>query len=324
MRKIIAGLGSGFVGFFEPVHMAICRGAYVGRMSDSRQKWLVLDAPSSMTALLVEQLAQCGGQVVVGVPSPVSPGYGLDCVLVDYTDVVSMASAMRSMDVLVIPPFQSPDARARHALVLEAAEQAQVSHVIRLSCIGADPRSQNDWLRLNGQADNRLRMSSLNYTVFECAPLMQTIQLQVQTHQAGVQRLQMPLGQGAVCWLDLADLAACIAERAAQVLPEGMTYQLTGRQRLRGDQLAQAMADALGCMVVYLDAPEHAWLAGLASRGVSPQEVMWEKAYFRAIRAGVFELPYGDIYRLLLTPPRTLSVYLARTQTQHLFENARP
>lgn len=292
-------------------------------MNDYLPKVLILEAQSPVLLALGQQLLAHDVRPMMGVQSPSSPGYGNSSVLVDFLDVVAMSNAMHGMDVVVIPSFHSADARARHALVLEAAERAGVRHVIRLSSIGAERNSTNDWLRLNGQADNRVRSSGLVYTIFECAPLMQSIHLQTRTEPSGVERLLMPLGASSVCWLDMVDLAACIAERARQFQPPSMTYQLTGRQGLRGDQVAQAMANALGRTVVYLNTPEHAYLASRASQGVSKQELVWDQEYYRAIRAGAFELPYGDIYRLLLTPPHTLSVYLARTETQDLFDPIR-
>lgn len=281
-------------------------------MDTQARKILVLGADSAIGRELVREIRSLGTACLAGVQGPQMPGYGTDSVVLDYLDPTQLAHAMHGLDCVVVPTFDCPDARARHDSILDAAIRADVGHVMRISTLGADIGSTNEWLKLSALADQRLRLSSICYSIFECAPFMQRLFGHLTGSDSGLLRLHLPVGSGRTAWLDLRDVAACILERVHGQNLDPMTYQLSGRQLLDGEQVALGMSQALDSTVVYLNTPEQAYLAQRAAQGLSPQELVWEQDYFRAIRDGEYELPYGDIYRLLMSPPTTFSVFTTR------------
>lgn len=290
-------------------------------MSTQIGSTLVFGAQAGVGREIARELRSLDIPCLAAVEGPESPGYDAGSVVIDFMDPEQLSHAMHGLECVVLPTLERADARALHDSILDAAVRAQVGHVIRISTIGADHASPNEWMRLNGQADQKLRMSSVTYSIFECAPFMQRLFGRIPANEGGLLRLQLPLGSARLPWLDLRDVAACILERVQGQNVASITYQLSGRQLLTGDQIAEGMSRALQRAVVYMNTPEQAYLAHLSASGSDPQSVIWERDYFRAIRNGEFDLPYGDIYRLLMSPPTTFSVFTVRQVKRRFIES---
>lgn len=281
-------------------------------MKENLMSALVLDASGQAGKPLFEQLKNQPGQWLAGIDLPGRGRYLQRSVVVDHGDPLALSHAMRGMRTVVIPHLDRPDARACHTAILQACHDAGVKQVIRESVIGADAESDNQWLRLNGWADHQLMNSGLAVSIFRCAPYFQSLSLTAVSKESSGYRLILALGDSHSYWLDHQDLAAAVYEQAQQPRSGATIFRLTGRQPLSGDQLAQVFSEVSKRSVFYVDAPDSALRARMNADGVPKWQQVQYLDQLQAVRQGEGELPYSDIYRLLLRPPTTADVCLRR------------
>ncbi len=170
----------------------------------------------------------------------------------DFSDPPSVDGALVGVDraFLLTPP--TPDIADVQAAFVDAAKRAGVSHVVKLSAVGAGvgvPHRFGDW---HGQAERYLGSSGLAWTHLRPNFFLQNLLTLADQIRAGT--IYMPAGDGAPM-VDVRDIAAV----AARVLTEdghaGQTYDVTGPEAFGYAEIAATFTRVLGRDVQYVDVP---------------------------------------------------------------------
>lgn len=184
---------------------------------------------------------------------------GVDGIRGDFADADSLRAAMQGCRQLFLLPPSVPDQFRRDRDAIDAARDAAVDHVVKVSTADANPASAIPWARDHARADAHLQASGLRWTRLQPGSFMKNLL----TETAAIRRGWLPQtsGHGATAWIDAPDIAAA----AARVLTDrarqggsgdaGRSYLLTGTPATSYPQIAELITQLLSHRVRYLQVP---------------------------------------------------------------------
>jgi uncharacterized protein YbjT (DUF2867 family) len=189
--------------------------------------------------------------------------------------------------------------------VIDVAAEAGISHLVRISVMGADLTSPISYARGHAALDAHLASSSLTWTVLAPSGYFQNLLSSADTIRQGA--IYGSAGDGAVGFLDTRD----IAEVAAAILTSGghvgETHVLTGGRAITYSEIAEAFQAELGHDVAYIDVPPEAFAQNLRGFGLPDTQITDILALFEVFKAGYAATVTSDIADLLGREPRTIA-----------------
>ena len=207
---------------------------------------------------------------------------GVEVAVGDLDDPATLEDAFKGVHTLWLLTAMGPQAPHASMNALWAAKKAGVSHVVRMSAIGAahDAPTRNG--RLHALSDVELAASGLDWTVIRPAFFMQNL-----LGSVNGDTLYGGIGEGRIGLIDIRD----IADFAAKVLrdPEphkGRTYTLTGPASISLNDAAADLTEVYGTPIAYQPvSPDDAQQAMLAA-GMRPWDAAVTKEYLHAYAGG--------------------------------------
>lgn len=199
---------------------------------------------------------------------------GIEAVRGDFSDPDSIRSAVDGFDQLFLLAPTSPDQYEQDVSAIDAAVQAGVGHVLKVSTLDTYPTSSIPWARDHARADAHLARSGVRWTRLAPGAFTKNLLELAPAVQRGL--LPGTSGHGATSWVDVRD----IADVAARVLVEpelqgdvdGRAYVLTGTHPLSFPEIAAILSEELGRTVRYLHLPAPVMYTVLRLSGVSGWE----------------------------------------------------
>lgn len=194
---------------------------------------------------------------------------GVEVVQGDMARPESLGPALEGVDRAMLISSSEPAMLEVQASFIDAACDAGVRHVVKLSGIIPDVHSPFRFARMHSEAERKLEDSGMEWTHLRAGEFMQAYFRQVPNIvNRGV--LALPMADAKIASIDAGD----IAEVAAAVLTgeghERKAYPLTGPESLGMDQVAAILSRVTGRAVRYVDVPpEEARKAQLAA-GMDP------------------------------------------------------
>ena len=134
---------------------------------------LITAATGQVGRAALKALVGAGSEVraLVRDPSPFEAQEGVQVVHGDFEDDTSIAKALKGVSVMLLAGRDSPDSVSQHRRVLAQVRQAGVRHVVKLSAIGASPRSPIALMREHHEVDEEARKGPAGWTLSQAAPL---------------------------------------------------------------------------------------------------------------------------------------------------------
>jgi uncharacterized protein YbjT (DUF2867 family) len=158
--------------------------------------------------------------------------------------------------------------------VIDIAKECGVKHIVKLSSPGADKNSQNFIARPNGEVEEFLKSSGVDFTIIQPNAFMQnwlgyfsaTIQKERKIFEA--------TGEGKKPFIDARD----IAEVAYKILTNPVehlnkTYLLTGGIAVSYGQVAEAISQAIGEKVEYVSMSIEEARQRMTEKGMPPMMI---------------------------------------------------
>ena len=192
--------------------------------------------------------------------------------------------------------------------LIDAAAQAGVAHLVRISVMGADLTSPISYARGHAALDAHLASTDLPWTVLAPSGYFQNLLSSAESIRQGA--IYGSAGDGAVGFIDTRD----IAEVAAAILTDdghqGQTHVLTGGQAITYSEIAAAFQSELGHDVAYVDVPPEAFGENLRGFGLPDSQVTDILALFEVFKAGYATTVTPDVAQLLGRQPRTIADFV--------------
>lgn len=234
---------------------------------------------------------------------------GTDAVLGDFDRSGTLPAAMRGIDTmfLITPPNQRQF--EQEIAGIDAARQAGVRRIVKLSASDANIRSTVPWAQTHARLDHHLRASGVGWTILKPTAFMQNFLWFKDAIAKGF--LPQVAGKGSVSWVDTRDVARIAATVLSQDGHERATYFLTGPETLDMKAAAERLGTVTGRKVRYLDLPNPLFAALLRATGNSRWMTRGLVNQFADVVAGHHDIdPTFEIERLTGTPPHDFTAFV--------------
>jgi uncharacterized protein YbjT (DUF2867 family) len=228
---------------------------------------LVIGGGSRTGAELLRLLHRAGAavRVLTRDKEPTDP----DGVTGDLARPDSLIAAMAGVTKVFLLSSAAHDELAWHRHAIDAAVQNHVTHLVRSSMLGADPRSAARFIRHHGRADAHLRASGVPYTILRPNMYMHNVSAlwPARLDQDGT--YYAPAGDARISMTDARDVAAVAARALLDDGHTGMTYDVTGPAAVSHKEACDLLTAHLGRPVRYVPAADNAARTALMQAGFS-------------------------------------------------------
>ncbi len=192
--------------------------------------------------------------------------------------------------------------------VIQAAQRLGVEHVVKLSALGASPRSKAGLGLEHWEAEQALQESGMSWTILRPHTFMQNWLADIAPTVRSENTIYSAIGDGRVPFIDARDIADVALETLLN--PEehaGKTYVLTGGEAVGFDDVAQALSQVTGRDIRYHqltmdEARARMEAQGLAARLIDSMLAL--AAYQKA--GGKTAQVSGDVAQILGRAPRNI------------------
>jgi len=226
----------------------------------------------------------------------------------------TLATGLRGVDRAMLISSSDPMMLDVQTNFIDAAKQAGVKHVVKLSGIMPELDSAFRFARMHGEIEKRLEASGMAFTHLRAGEFMPAYFRQVPNITAKG-AMFLPMEDARIASIDVGD----IAEIAAKVLTgaghEGKTYPLTGPQALTMTEVAEKLSAATGKTIRYVNVPPEAARQAQIAAGMPPYlaDALFE--LFAERRNGKEAKVWPDAERLLDRRPTSFDEFAKRNAT---------
>jgi uncharacterized protein YbjT (DUF2867 family) len=166
--------------------------------------------------------------------------------------------------VFVVTPA-GPEQQAQETNLIKRAKAAGVKHLVKMSALGADEKSDLTLARSHGTIERELKSSGLTWTILQPHFFMQNF-LHYGTIASDA-AFYAPLGDAKVAMIDARDIASTAAAVLTTAGHENRTYVLTGGEALSFAEAAKELSKQLGREVRYIDVTPEQAKQGIVASG---------------------------------------------------------
>lgn len=276
---------------------------------------LVTGATGTVGTQLIKALSNRGLTVRAGVHSLIKGerlkqlNPDVQLVEIDYHKPETLRVALTGVTRLcLITPFSEDQVELAKG-VIDAAREAGVEQVVRLSAAGADAEPGIQLGRWHREVEQYLAQSGLGYTILRPGSFMQNFANYNADSICHEGKLYMPLGEGQVSYIDARDIAATAAHilAADTQAHQGQAYTLTGPAALSTTEVAAAIGEATGQPVSYVDVSEEAAAQSMTASPAWMRDAMLE--LHGLAKAGYAAGTTSTVEEITGCPPHTFAQF---------------
>ena len=219
----------------------------------------------------------------------------VDCAVGDLSRPETVAKALAGVEAAFLLSPLDPSLPAWEAGFARAAKKAGIKRLVKLSALGADPRSPAAIARWHGEAEEEVRRAGVPFTLLRPAAFYQNLLSSADSIRRGV--LPASMGAARVAMVDARDVSAAAAAALLSPSFEGETLTLTGPAPLSYAEAASTLSRVLGRPVAYTDVAPDVAERGMAGAGMPPWLVDALLGLAEAFRAGRADLSSDGVRR---------------------------
>ncbi len=236
---------------------------------------------------------------------------GVEIVQGDMAEPETLHEALEGVDRAMLISSSDSTMLEVQASFIDAACDAGVKHVVKLSGIIPDIHSKFRFARMHGEAEKKLEDSGMDWTHLRAGEFMQAYFRQVPSIvNRGI--LALPMEDASIASIDAADIARVAADVLTGDDHEGKIYPITGPESLTMAEVAERLSRVTGTRVRYVNiAPEEAKKAQLAA-GLDPYLVDGLVELFAERRQGKESKAWDTIERVFGWRPTSFEEFAQR------------
>lgn len=265
------------------------------------KKMLVTGATGNVGSLVVRELQGRGISVRAFVRDPDKAAAmlddGVELVFGDFSNPESVRRALEGVEGVFLACANDPRQVEYETGVIDAARQAGVMRIVKLSALGAEIGSPIAFWDWHGRIEEHLRASGVRFVVLRPTFNMTNLigSAEAVRHTGS---LFAPADGARVAMIDPRDIAAVAAIALAEDTHDGKTCTLTGPEAITFGQVAGYLWTALGREVEYVNVPDEAAMQGMVEQGL-PEFVAGQiVTVFGVLRSGAQEWTTGTVRTL--------------------------
>ena len=226
----------------------------------------------------------------------------------DFAEPRSLRTALDGVEALFLSGADDPRRVAWETSAIDAAAEAGVRRIVKLSSIVAQPGAPVAFWDWHGRIEQHLTNSPVPAVILRSSFFMSNL-LAAAESVALAGKLCAPAGNARIAMIDPRDVGAAAAAVLTSEGHDGRSYALTGPEAVTYTQVAQALADATGREVEFVDLPDEAAAQGLVQAGLPAFAAEQVVEIFAQARLGVAAQVTATVELLTGRPPRDLSSF---------------
>lgn len=232
---------------------------------------LVTGATGTIGRYVVQGLARAGVQVRAFVRNAQKAADlkapNVDIVVGDLDKPETIKPAMDGVSKLFLLTPSEPRQVAWQSTLIDAARQAGVRDIVKLSARGADPNSPSSIGRWHGETEKLVEASGIPYTHLRPHTFMQNF-LGFAPTIKNEGAFYAPLKDAKVAMVDVRDIADVAVAILTGEGHEGQAYEVTGPEAISYHQAADHLSEAIGKPVQYVNVSFEDFKQGLLQAGL--------------------------------------------------------
>ena len=278
-------------------------------MEKTNGKVLVIGGTGKTGRELVRLLAEGGVPVRAASRHPGEPaGSVAEAVEFDWARSETHGDALEGVERLyLVPPALVADASEQVIPFLRRAVDGGVRKIVQLSALGIDAAPEELGAR---KTELAVMGSGVEWTILRPNWFMQNFSESFflpPILERG--ELLAPAGDAAVSFIDTRDIAAVAAASLVEEGHDGAGYALTGGRALTFGEVADAIGEAAGREVRYVDVAPEEMRRGMVEGGVPGDYADLLMGLFKGIRAGWNAVVDDSVERVLGRPQISFADY---------------
>ncbi len=246
-------------------------------------------------------------------------GDGVEIVTGDFAHAASVRRAMDGVDAVFLACSNQPCQVEFETGVIDAAREAGVRRIVKLSALGAEIGSPVAFWDWHGRIEEHLRASGVPAVVlrpaFSMANLLGWADQIKQTAS-----LFVPAARARIAMIDPGDVAAVAAAALTAKTHDGQTFTLTGPEPITFERVADELSAVAGRRVLFVAVPDEAARQALVGRGVPEFAAVQVVTIMGLLRQGAQDITTGTVRALTGRQPRSFARF-ARDNAR-LFQEA--
>lgn len=271
------------------------------------KKMLVTRATGNVGSLVVRELQGRGISVRAFVRDPDKAAAmlddGVELVFGDFSNPESVRRALEGVEGVFLACANDPRQVEYETGVIDAARQAGVMRIVKLSALGAEIGSPIAFWDWHGRIEEHLRASGVRFVVLRPTFNMTNIigSAEAVRHTGS---LFAPADGARVAMIDPRDIAAVAAIALAEDTHDGKTYTLTGPEAITFERVTEELSAVAGRRVEFVAVPDEAARQGMIEQGM-PEFVAGQiVAVFGFLRRGAQDRTTDTVRALTGREPR--------------------
>jgi uncharacterized protein YbjT (DUF2867 family) len=271
---------------------------------------LVTGATGTIGSATLKGLKAKGARFKVAARSPDKlKGQGVEAVSFDWDKPETYGPALQGVEkVFLLTPISDKQVQYAQMLV-DAAKNAGVKHMVKLSVMGVEAEPGISFGRLHRGAEKAIQGSGLAWTMLRPTFFMDNFVNYYGVDPKKDSTVYLPHGQGKAVWVDGRDVGEVAAAVLAGTGHEGKAYDLTGPEALGAAEALAILGEALGHKYTYVDVPEEAARKAMQDMQMPDWIVQGFLELHMIIRSGWSATPAQGVKEVLGRPPRSFKEY---------------
>ena len=177
---------------------------------------------------------------------------GITWVYGDLTNPESLPAAFAGCDKVFLISSIGADTVVLQHNAIEAARDANVKHIVKLSAFGASDHSRAPICLWHYQIEQEMKRSGIDWTILRPHHFMQNLLTQLE-YIINDSVVYSPSGDGKIPYVDARDIAAVAVVTLTKSGHRGKTYVITGREALSYRQATEIISNTIGKKLRFID-----------------------------------------------------------------------
>lgn len=221
-----------------------------------------------------------------------------------------LADALRGVEIAFLSVGTDPRQTALEKGFIDAARQAGLPHLVKLSTIDAGRQAPNPVGRWHAEIEDHLAASGVASTILRPAYFTTNLLRTAAPSVARTRRWAGTSPHGRIAMIDPRDVAETAAAIITNAALRGPTYELTGPDAVTLPEVAGMLSRLLGREITYVSTSQEEMRRAMADRGVPDYYAEVAMGIDRSVEAGLHERVTGEVEKLVGRPARTVADFL--------------
>jgi uncharacterized protein YbjT (DUF2867 family) len=235
-------------------------------------------------------------------------GDSVELVQGDFADLHSLHAALDGVHDVFLSGADDPRRVEWETAAIDAAVEAGVRRIVKLSSIVAEPGAPVAFWDWHGRIEEHLRTSGVAAVVLRASFFMSNL-LAASQQVALEGRLYAPAGEARIAMIDPRDVGAAAAAVLGTTGHDGRTYVVTGPEAITYAEVAAALSAATARDVEFIDVPSEVAKLGMIQAGLPVFVAEQVGAIFAQARRGVAEQVTPTVESLTGRPPHDFASF---------------